>query len=149
MDQSLERLRVIQNQSNPLCPYIKKSFRRLDGPQTTGTRWLQDAAKDSKRSFLDEDADVAALVIDEKPLAMKYSLKHKLRDHVHDLFHSLAKLDEHQPKQSMTNATYVFDDNMKHELSLVETDNRKCSNQDSKWAEQREHAKRLGFGNKQ
>ncbi|GBG34288.1 Hypothetical Protein FCC1311_105112 [Hondaea fermentalgiana] len=145
-DAALDNLRLISNRSNPLCPYIKDSecFQRLPGPQTSENDWVKKAAEEKDRKFLDEDEEIACSLMHPRP-KVEYSLKHKLRDHVHDLFSSLAKLDETQPKESMTKATYKFSDRMKHELATIETGNRKYSNPDTKWAEQRARAKQLGM----
>lgn len=145
-DASLQNLRLISNRSNPLCPYIKdeECFQRLAGPQTQENDWVKRAAEEKDRSFLDSDPEIASQLMHPKP-KLQHSLKHKLRDHVHDLFSSLASLDENQPKESVTKATYKFGPHMKRELDLVEKDNRKLSNPHTKWAEQCARAKQLGM----
>ncbi len=146
---ALESLRTISKRSSPLSPYLAdhEVFRRLDAPHTMGQGWASAEAAERHGKHLGEDPEVVKHVL-TKERVIEYSLKHKLRDHVHDLFNALAKVDSCDEKRSIAQTSYQFDHAMKKELSTIENGNRVRTNLDSKWAEQRARAKMLGLSTK-
>ncbi len=149
VDEALEGLRTISKRSSPLSPYMadREVFRRLDAPHTMGTGWAAAEAAERHGKHLGQDPEVVKHVL-TKERVIDYSLKHKLRDHVHDLFSALAKVDSCDEKRTIAQTSYKFDHDMKKELNTIENGNRVRTNLDSKWAEQRARAKMLGLSTK-
>jgi len=145
VDDAFAELERIQNQCNPLVPFMKneETFQRLKGPQTQGENWVKEMKRDAERKFVSEDPEVFGIYLSQRK-TIPYSLKFKLRDHVNDLFSSLARLDKHQPKCSVSKSTFVFDDNMKRELEVLETGHQKRTNENSRWAAKRQQEIALG-----
>lgn len=148
LERSLDNFTTVNKRSSPLCPYLndEEVFKKLNTPNTLKSDWVARTHETERQARIDQDPEVQQVVIGDSKY-INYSLKYKLRDHVASLFNSLAVVDTSK-KESIAKTSFHCGERMQKELLLIDGSQRKRTNGDTKWGEQKARMKVLGFGDK-